>query len=58
VGPTGEIDTAGTVLTSAFMRNRRFLAGSSQLEFDQPGNADAAVINAGTFPRGRRGWWA
>lgn len=45
VGETGQIDTAGTLLTSSSMRNQDFMAGN--FEFSQPGNPSAAVINEG-----------
>lgn len=45
VGESGQIDTAGTLLTSSFMRNQDFMAGT--FDFTLPGNPSAAVINEG-----------
>ncbi len=46
-GPSAKIDVAGLVATTANIANNDFLAG--KLNFNQPGNPQAAIINQGTI---------
>jgi trimeric autotransporter adhesin len=45
IGPTGRVDVSGLVATSANITNSDFMAGRHK--FDQPGRADAKVVNEG-----------
>lgn len=46
-GPNSKVDVAGLVASTANISNKDFMSGNMQ--FNQPGNADAQIINQGTI---------
>ena len=48
-GKGSTVNTAGLVVSTAGIGNASFMAGTQTTRFDQPGAADAAIVNSGTI---------
>jgi len=49
IGPTGRVDTAGFIATTANLSNQQFNASNGRYVFDQAGKRDAVVENQGSI---------
>ncbi len=49
IGPSGNVDTAGFIATSADIANDAFMSGNGKLDFNIAGSAHASVVNQGTI---------
>ncbi len=49
IGPSGNVDTAGFIATSADIANDAFMSGNGKLDFNIAGSARASVVNQGTI---------
>ncbi len=47
IGPSGNVDTAGFIATSADIANDAFMNGNGKLDFNIAGSANASVVNQG-----------